>query len=96
MFDTIRWQVLLVALAGWVNRHQLEVIAYMREENRVLKEQIGGRRLRFTDPVDVPPLDRAERASTASEHPVTIRTVLGSVEFSDRTGSRFPGNIHAA
>ena len=50
MLDTIRWQVLLVALAGWVNRHQREVIAYLREENRVLTEQIGGRRLRFTDP----------------------------------------------
>jgi hypothetical protein len=42
MLDTIRWQVLLVALAGWVNRQQLEVIAYLREENRVLKEQIAG------------------------------------------------------
>src|SRR5829696_2132410 len=49
MLDTIRSQVLLVALAGWVNRHQLDVITYLREENRVLKEQIGGRRLRFTD-----------------------------------------------
>jgi hypothetical protein len=36
MLDTIRWQILLVALAGWVNRRQLEVIAYLREENRVL------------------------------------------------------------
>ena len=26
----------------WVNRHQLEVIASLREDNRVLKEQIGG------------------------------------------------------
>jgi len=33
MVDTVCWQVLLVALAGWVNRHQLEVIAYLREEN---------------------------------------------------------------
>ena len=47
MLDTIRWQVLLVALAGWVNRHQLEVIAYLREENR---EQLDGRRPHFTDP----------------------------------------------
>jgi len=39
-----------------VNRHQLEVIAYLREENRVLREHLGGRRLRFTDPqrVDSP------------------------------------------
>jgi hypothetical protein len=37
----IRWRILLVALAGWVNRRQLDVIAYLREENRVLKEHPG-------------------------------------------------------
>jgi len=35
--------------AGWVNRHQLDVIDYLQEENRVLKERLGGRRIRFTD-----------------------------------------------
>lgn len=50
MLDTIRWQVLLVALARCVNRHQLGVIACLREENRVLNDQLGGRRLHFTDP----------------------------------------------
>jgi hypothetical protein len=35
--------------AGWVNCHQLDVIEYLQEENRVLKERLGGRRLRFTD-----------------------------------------------
>jgi hypothetical protein len=50
MLDTIRWRILLVALAGWVNRWQLEVIAYLREENRVLKEHLGGQRLHLTDP----------------------------------------------
>ena len=49
MVDTIRWRILLVALAGWVNRGQLEVITYLREENRVLKEHVGGRRLSFPD-----------------------------------------------
>ncbi len=44
MVDTIRWRILLVALAGWMNRRQLEVIAYLREENRVLKEHLGGQR----------------------------------------------------
>ena len=43
------WQILIAALAGWVNRHQQTVIDYVREENRVLKEQLGGRRLRLTD-----------------------------------------------
>ncbi len=42
-------RVLLVTLAGWVNRHQQHVIEYLVEENRVLKEQVKGRRLRFTD-----------------------------------------------
>jgi hypothetical protein len=42
------WQFLVLLVAGWVNRHQLEVIDYLREENRVLREQLGSRRPRFT------------------------------------------------
>jgi putative transposase len=42
-------QFLLMVMAGWVNRSQLEVIDYLKGENRVLHEQLGGRQLRFTD-----------------------------------------------
>jgi transposase InsO family protein len=42
-------QFVLVALAGWLNQQQRDVIDYLQEENRVLREQLGGRRLRFTD-----------------------------------------------
>jgi len=42
-------RVLILAVSGWVNRHQQEVIEYLVEENRVLREQIGDRRLRLTD-----------------------------------------------
>jgi hypothetical protein len=42
-------RLLLVTLAGWVNRHQQQVIEYLVEENHVLKEQLKGRRLRLTD-----------------------------------------------
>ncbi len=35
--------------AGWVHRGQLEAIDYLKEESRVLREQLGARRLRFTD-----------------------------------------------
>ena len=42
-------QFLLLFFAGWVNRRQLEVIDYLKEENRVLREQLRGRRLRFTN-----------------------------------------------
>jgi transposase InsO family protein len=40
---------LVVNLAGWMNQHQRRVIDYLIEENRVLREQIGGRRMRFND-----------------------------------------------
>src|SRR6266850_653741 len=40
---------LIVSIAGWMNRHQQAVIEYLMEENRVLREQIGRRRLRFND-----------------------------------------------
>ena len=43
------FRLLLIAVAGWMNQHQLLVIDYLREENRILREQLGGRRLRFTD-----------------------------------------------
>ena len=42
-------QVLIAMVAGWVQRHQQQVIAYLIEENRVLTAQLGGHRLRLTD-----------------------------------------------
>ncbi|MHC4493116.1 MAG: IS3 family transposase, partial [Planctomycetota bacterium] len=47
--DICPLQVLLAGLAGWVNRHQQDVIAYLVEENRVLKQQLRGKRLRLSD-----------------------------------------------
>ena len=37
--------LMLFALAGWINRQQQAAIDYLREENRVLREQLGGKRL---------------------------------------------------
>jgi putative transposase len=36
-------------LSGWLNERQQHAIDYLTEENRVLREQLGGRRPRFTD-----------------------------------------------
>jgi len=36
-------------LAGWMNRHQQMAIDYLMEENKVLKELHGDKRLNFTD-----------------------------------------------
>src|SRR5712671_5386847 len=43
------FRFLLIAVAGWMNQRQLQMIDYLREENRVLREQLGGRRLRLSD-----------------------------------------------
>src|SRR5262249_56217159 len=40
---------LLLLFAGLVNREQAKVIDYLREENRVLREQLGKKRLRLSD-----------------------------------------------
>jgi hypothetical protein len=47
--NTLQLQFLMLIFAGWVNRSQQHVIEYLQEENRVLREQLGGKRLRFTD-----------------------------------------------
>jgi transposase InsO family protein len=43
------FSVLVVSIAGWMNQHQQHVIQYLIEENRVLREQIGNRRIRLND-----------------------------------------------
>ena len=43
------FQFLVVAVAGWINQQQRDVIDYLQEEHRVLREPLGPGRLRFTD-----------------------------------------------
>ena len=43
------WQLLLVILAGCVNRQQQQVIDYLRTENQALKEKLGKKRILLTD-----------------------------------------------
>jgi len=42
-------QFLVFIVAGWLSRQQQDLIDYLREENRILREQLGSRRLRLTD-----------------------------------------------
>ena len=42
-------QFIVSILAGWVQRRQQHVIEYLAEENRVLREQLGKKRLRLTN-----------------------------------------------
>jgi transposase InsO family protein len=41
--------ILIAMVAGWLQQHQQQTIAYLLEENRILKAHLCGRRLRFSD-----------------------------------------------
>jgi putative transposase len=47
--DAFSWRLLLAALTGWLDRRQQEAVAYVIEENRILRKQLEGRRLRLND-----------------------------------------------
>jgi putative transposase len=59
VIDLSALQLLLMALTGWLDRREREAIAYLIEENRLLRRQVGSRRIRFTD------LDRRRLAARA-------------------------------
>ena len=46
---TAPFQMLVMMFAGWVNELQRTVIAYLQEENRVLRELRERKRLRFNN-----------------------------------------------
>ena len=65
------FHLLVIALAGWLNRQQQDVIDYLIEENRVLKDQLEGQRLRFTD---------HQRRRLAAKAKVLGRQLLDEIE----------------
>ncbi len=54
------FSLIVKAVAGWMNHHQRQVIEYLMEENRVLREQVGNRRLKFSD-------DQRRRSATKAK-----------------------------
>jgi len=43
------WQLFLIILVGWINRHQQDVIEYPETESRVLREKLGNKRILLSD-----------------------------------------------
>ena len=64
------FRFVLIAVAGWMNARQLQMIEYLREENRVLREQLGDRRLR---------LDNDQRRRLAGKARGLTRKLLAEV-----------------
>src|SRR5918992_154629 len=88
--------VLIAMVAGWIQRHQQQVITYLHEENRILKAQLGGRRLRLTD--------TERRRLAALAHPLgrtrlqevaTIATPATLLRWYHRLiAQKFDGSLH--
>ena len=49
MIDLSALQIWFAVLIGWLDRQERDALAYQMEENRILRAQLGGRRLRLTD-----------------------------------------------
>jgi len=64
-------QYVIAAWAVWLNRQQKEVIDYLREENRLLKQKLGGRRIQFSE---------AERRRLAIRAKALGRKVLSQLD----------------
>ena len=41
--------MVLAVLTGWLGRQERQAVAYLMEENRILRRQMRGQRLQFTD-----------------------------------------------
>src|SRR5438093_12905197 len=69
---------LLMIAAGWVHRHQLIVIEFLQAENRLLKDRLRGKRIRFTG---------AERALLARKAKAVGRKALLELETIGSAGT---------
>jgi putative transposase len=49
MIDPVALQIVLSVLIGWLGRREREAVAYLVEEIRLLRRQLGNRRLHLTD-----------------------------------------------
>jgi hypothetical protein len=70
-------QFLLLTVAGWLCHEQRDVIAYLQTENRVLRELLGKRPLRFSD------AQRRRLATAAKNLPRKALIALGTLVTPD-------------
>lgn len=68
--DSIPLKLLLCVFSGWVNRQQDQIIDYLVEENRVLKAELKGKRLRLTD---------SQRRRLAAKAKLLGRSILSKI-----------------
>ena len=76
------FNLLVISLAGWLNKQQQTLIDYPIIENRVLKEQLGDQRIRFTDKQRMALAAKAKKLSRELLNDIdTLVTPLKSFDF---------------
>jgi len=75
---------LLVLFTDLVQRRQDDLVEYLMEENRVLREQLGGRRLRLTD-------DQRRRPSGARDRGAVDGDPAGDLRNNAQKSCGIPG-----
>ncbi len=84
--STLQLKFLMLIFAGWVNRRQQNVIEYLQEENRVLREHLSGKRLLFTDRQRRPTC-REDQGDRGGRSPQALRRVATSRPQHDQVNS---------
>jgi hypothetical protein len=85
--STTPLQFFLMLVAGWLQRQQAATIDYLKAENRMLRERLGGRRIIFTD---------AERRQLAEKARALGRKALhelGTIVTPETLLREFEGNV---
>jgi hypothetical protein len=80
------FRFVLIAVAGRMNQHQLHIIDYLREENRVLREQLGGRRVRFNH-------DQRRRLACPWRIDRIMRPLESGITLDSASATRMNGNL---
>ena len=74
MSDSAARQIVLGVLIGWLGRREREAVAYLVEEHRLLRRQLGNRRLHLTDDDRRRLAARAHRVGRAALREIAIAT----------------------
>ena len=82
--------MLLLTITSWLDRREREVLAYLIEENRLLRRQVGGQRLRLADDDWRKLAARAYRLGRQALREVA--TIVTPTRCSAGTGSASPAN----
>jgi hypothetical protein len=97
VIDPAALQMVLCVLTGWLDRREREAVAYLIDENRLLRRQLGGRRLRVTDDdrrrlaVRAYRVDRAalrDIATIATPDTLLLASAVNCAEMEVRTATR--------